>query len=171
MKKQFLSFLFLIFCFSNVFGQAKEAQKFDEFGRIQCGEFMARMDTIYQAFRDAADSKIYIIYYEDNGMQYTVWNKKLKKNEIKRRAPIRGSALNLAKAIPFYLIKMRKLSPKDFVFIDGGFRESFANEIWIVPNGAEKPQPTPTVAAESVRFSTLKPRRTPDFTGCYEGYE
>lgn len=171
MKKRMLSFLCFLLLGLSVFGQSPEAQKFDEFGRIQCGEFMARMDGIYQAFRNAPGSKIYIIYYEDNETESKVWNKRLKKNETLRRAPIRGSALNLAKAIPHYLVKMRKLSPTDFVLIDGGFRENYANEIWIAPNGAQTPQPTPTVAADSVRFRAGKPRRTPDFTGCYDGYK
>ena len=172
MKRKLLPFIFCFFALS-VFGQEKEARKVDEFGRIPCGEFMARMDSLYQYYKlkNLEDAKIYVIFYEDNETEVEIWNKKLKKLEPKRLAPIRGEALNLAKAVPLYLGKVYKFSNDSIILIDGGFREKFTNEIWIVPKGIEAPKPTPTVDAKDVKFKDSKPRKTPDYTGCYDGYK
>ncbi len=42
---------------------------------------------------------------------------------------------------------------------DGGFREQPAFEIWIVPEGAEPPKPTPTIDRKDIVFPTVKKTR------------
>ena len=44
--------------------------------------------------------------------------------------------------------------------VDGGFRDQPAYEIWIVPEGAEPPRPTPTVDRKDIVFPTAVPART-----------
>ncbi len=45
--------------------------------------------------------------------------------------------------------------------VDGGFREKPAYELWIVPEGAESPRPTPTVDRREIVYPRSTPTRKP----------
>jgi hypothetical protein len=57
------------------------------------------------------------------------------------------------------------------VLIDGGYREEFIQEIWIVPNGAKAPIPTPTLQEKDIKFAKGKPRRSRQCARAYDMYE
>jgi hypothetical protein len=38
------------------------------------------------------------------------------------------------------------------VVINGGYRELWEAELWIVPKGATPPTPTPTIKVQDIRF-------------------
>ena len=161
--------MFLAFGALSAFGQTEKARLIDEIGVIPCGEYMARLDGLFQAYSNSPGSKIYVIYYE--GVTENVRDKKSEKMIIVPKIPIRGSALNKAKAVPLYLKKTRKLSKDQIILIDGGFKEEFQLALWLVPVGANAPEPTPTVDAETVKLKSGNPARTPDIASCYSGYE
>lgn len=56
-----------------------------------------------------------------------------------------GEAKAIIKRASSYLTRSRGVEAKRLVFVDGGLREKATVEVWIVPPGAEKPKPTPTV--------------------------
>lgn len=168
MKNICLVLAFVLSFTSLTFAQAKEAQKIDEFGFLPCGSFMARVDSQFVAYKNTPNSKLYIIYYQGKGYRINVWNKKLKDYEAKWRNPRRGEALNRAREIVIYL-KTRGLDEKDIVLIDGGYREEFSQEIWIVPNGAKAPTPTPTLEEKDITFEKGKPRPSRDCSKAYDG--
>ncbi|HEX8197874.1 MAG TPA: hypothetical protein VF571_16910 [Pyrinomonadaceae bacterium] len=152
------------------FAQVKEARKIDEFGFLQCGHFMARADVAFQDYERVPNSKLYVIYYEGKGRQISVWNKKLRDYETKWQNPRRGSALNRAKEIVIYLKNARNLDEKNIILIDGGYREEFSQEIWIVPDGAKTPAPTPTLEEKDITFEKGKSRHSRDCSKAYDGY-
>jgi hypothetical protein len=58
-----------------------------------------------------------------------------------------------------YLVTQRGIDPSRIIVLNGGFREEDCVELWIVPQGATAPQPTPTVQAGDVRPAPATPRR------------
>jgi hypothetical protein len=57
-----------------------------------------------------------------------------------------------------YLVNQRGVDASRIVPLNGGFREEESLEVWIVPNGAKPPQPTPTVPAGDVKPLPAKRR-------------
>jgi hypothetical protein len=51
-----------------------------------------------------------------------------------------------------YLVDTRGVDAKRIVVINGGYREEWTAELWIVPKGATPPNPSPTLAAKDIRF-------------------
>src|ERR671912_786136 len=56
-----------------------------------------------------------------------------------------GKAQRYALRAKNYLVEARGIEPARIVTIDGGRREDFIVELWLVPGGARPPQPEPTV--------------------------
>jgi hypothetical protein len=59
-----------------------------------------------------------------------------------------GKALRYALRAKNYLVESRGVHPAQIVAIDGGRREDFVVELWIVPNGAKPPEPAPTITVK-----------------------
>src|SRR5947209_5451654 len=53
-----------------------------------------------------------------------------------------------------YLAVNRGISRARLVFVNGGLRDADAFELWLVPQGAEPPRPTPTVTPDQLRPAT-----------------
>jgi hypothetical protein len=56
-----------------------------------------------------------------------------------------GKARRYAFRAKNWLVESRGIDPKRIVVTDGGRREEFIVELWLVPNGAQPPTPAPTV--------------------------
>jgi hypothetical protein len=142
MKQKFL--LAIIFCLFalSVFGQTREAQKLDEFGSIPCDEYLARADTMIAAQANNPGAMIHVFIYE--GKSKTPIYKKGELVSYKSSLPPFGLAKAKIDSMKKYL-KRRKIPVENYVFANGGFREDFWVEIWVVPPGAEAPKPTSTV--------------------------
>lgn len=170
-----IAFHFLIFI-PAAFTQTEKARQIDEFSRIPCGDFTSRMAGIFYESQNSPDSKIYVIYYGGRFRRENIWNKKTKKNDkVKLNYPHREDGLNWAKAIPLYLTsgdtnetKAYQLPKDRFVLVNGGFRENTGVEIWLVPENAESPKPTPTISEKDVKFRNDKPFGTPRYSSCYQ---
>lgn len=140
MKTTLLPVIFCLFVLS-VFGQENEARKLDEYGTIPCDEYLARADAMIIAQKNNPNSKIYVFVYEGKEKR-SVYNKG--EMTYKSVLPPRGLATaKIASMKKYVALKISAL--ENYVFANGGFREDFWVEIWIIPNGAEPPKPTPAL--------------------------
>lgn len=175
MKKQLFSFLLLLSFVFSVSAQTKEARKIDNFGKIDCGDFQARMDGILLELQNLPDSKVYVIYYGGRyRREYSQWNQDSRKYEkLNLNYPHPEDGINWAKAIPLFFenyIPRKEL--RDFVrdkiiLVNGGYREQTQVEIWLVPKNVKIPEPTPTIDEKFIKFRADKPYSTPNFACCY----
>lgn len=120
--------------------QRAEATKFDEYGNIAFNDEKARLDNFAIQLQNQPGAQGYIIAYGGR----------------RGRA---GEALRRAERAKDYLVNTRGIEAGRIVTVDGGYRETLTVELWIVPQGAEAPKPTPTVDASEVQ--TMPERRAP----------
>ena len=59
-----------------------------------------------------------------------------------------GKAHRYAQRAKNYMVEARGIVPSRIVTMDGGRREEFIVELWLVPNGSPSPKPTPTVTSK-----------------------
>lgn len=131
-----------MFCVS-VFSQ--EAIKVDEFETITCEDYLARMDNFMIQSQNDPNMTPYIIIYEGKEWKYDY-----KKDERKLLLPTVGLAKAKIRSMKQYMT-MKGVSPKRFMFIEGGFKEKFTVEMWFIPLGAEAPKPAPTLTKMKYR--------------------
>lgn len=116
-----LLFLLLLLMSSVGFAQTEKtpkAFKFDEFEAATDGDVKMKMDYFYAELNNNPASQGYIINYGTD-----------------REIAIRRNQISLS-------IAWRKFDGTRITIIDGGFRDGVKSELWIVPPGAENPQPT-----------------------------
>ncbi len=144
----------IIFCLltATVFSQTEEARKIDEFGDTNCEDYLARADAMEITQANNPNSKIYIFVYEGK-LKKSIYEKG-KDVHYRWVFPQFGLANETIKTIKSRLI-WRKVPIKNYVFVNGGFRENFTVELWLAPNGAESPKPTPTL--EKMKYRKGKP--------------
>jgi hypothetical protein len=143
MKNLYLSFLLLTFFALSVFGQTGEARKIDEFGVIPCDEYLARADAMIVVQANNPGAMMYVFIYEGKEKRAVYRNGKFV-DYSKSVLPQYGLAKARIESMKKYLTR-KKIPLENYVFANGGFREDFWVEIWLVPAGAEPPTPTPTV--------------------------
>jgi hypothetical protein len=128
-------------CTTSVMKKA-EARKLDEYGKLAQKDENARLDNFMIEINMDPTAQSYIIAYAG-------------------RAGRAGDAQKAADKAKDYLVKTRGLDASRVVSVNGGHREQPAIELWIVPTGAQPPQPTPTVKpAEAKPSSPAKPKPT-----------
>lgn len=142
--KVIASTILLLSLFSFAFGQ--EARKIDEFGDLSCCDLTSRIGNIFEEVRNLENSKGYIIIY--NGKLTYATQKPLYPRLNQGKAEIE----NIKTRIKFYNFEENRI-----VFIDGGFREKFTVELWLVPNGVTPPKPTPTLKKMKYRKGKAEP--------------
>ena len=113
-------------------------RKFDEFKDINCEDEMARLDNFALSLQNSPADKGLIIFY--GGRRF------------RKRLPKRGDAAARAARLKAYLTQRRGIPTNQVIVIDGGYREQWYAELWIVPSGATLPSPTPSVPADNVKF-------------------
>jgi hypothetical protein len=74
------------------------------------------------------------------------------------RRSVRGEIQKRMVCMRMYMLDRRGLSADRIVMINGGYRTKATMEIWVVPHGARRPTPTPTVAPKHVRIRKGKIR-------------
>jgi len=104
--------------------QKAETRKFDEYGALKQEEENERLDNFLIELMNDPQTKGYIIAYDG------------------RTSPS-GQARKAAEMMKSYLIDTRHFEPERTVIVDGGVREKTTFELWIVPAGAQPPQPSP----------------------------
>lgn len=99
---------------------------YDQFEPPAFDDVKARLDNLAIELQNAPTSQAHIIVYSGR----------------RSRA---GQADRLAERARDYLTRERGLDSSRLVISNGGYRETDYFEIWLVPQGAEPPQATPTV--------------------------
>lgn len=171
MIKQFTYFLVLLPLVFSVSAQTDKATKIDEFGYLDCDNLMMRVYHAFLESKKVENSKIYVIYYEGKHLDLnsSVYDKKAGKYERKFLNPRRGDALRRANDIRDYLTNYSDFSDESLVFADGGYRNEFSLEIWILPKGAELPKSTPTLREREVKFRKGKSFKARNCITIYDG--
>jgi len=113
-------------------------QKFDEFGDLKCEDEMARLDNLAIQLQQEPNAKAVLIYYGGR--------------TFRGKLPRRGESVARAARLKPYLVNRRGIQSNRIVVINGGYREEWIVEVWVVPPGASMPSPFPMVAAKQVRF-------------------
>lgn len=114
---------------TNVVGKTPppvECRKFDEFPSIAFDDTKARLDNLAVELQNSPDLTAYVIIYAG-------------------RTSRTGQADALGRRALDYLTASRGVDPRRIVVINGGYRDSDFIEIWLCPQGATPPQPSPTV--------------------------
>jgi hypothetical protein len=114
-----------------------EARKIDEFGEIPAKDEQARLDNLALELREDPTA---------SGIILTYGGRKSRTDDAEKAA---------ARAKD-YLVSKRKIEHSRVVAMSGGYREELTIEIWVVPAGAESPEPSPTVDP-----AALKPTQPP----------
>ncbi|HYY43246.1 MAG TPA: PEGA domain-containing protein, partial [Pyrinomonadaceae bacterium] len=115
-------------------------RRFDEFPSIAFDDDKARLDNLAIELQNNPGSTAYIIVYGG-------------------RTSRADSADRLGTRASQYLVGTRGIDASRVVVVNGGYRETNAFELWLVPQGATPPQPTPTVQPGDVRPVLGAPRR------------
>ena len=115
---------------------------FDRFGDINCEAEMARLDNLAIQLQNEPTAKAVIIFY--GGRRF------------RGRLPKQGEAAARATRLKPYLVNRRGIPTDRVVVIDGGYKEEFQVEIWVVPPGAAAPTPTLTIPAKDIKFQKGK---------------
>ena len=124
--------------------QNADQLRFDKFGNICCEDEKARLDNFVIHLMKEPGTQAYIIFYE--GRRYASCY------DSRPRIPRRGEAEARAARMKPYLVDTRGFDANRIVVINGGYREEWMAELWIVPSGANPPKPTPTLEAKHIRF-------------------
>jgi hypothetical protein len=131
---------------TNIMGVAPPpvvGRKFDEFPSIAYDDDKARFDNFAIELQNNPDVGGYIITYSG-------------------RTSRAGQAERLADRARSYLTQQRGVDQSRLTVINGGYRDSDTYELWVVPQGAPSPQPSPTVSPSEARPgpATTAPRRS-----------
>lgn len=115
------------------------ARKFDEFPSVAYDDDKARLDNLAIELQNNPDAQAHIITYSG-------------------RTSRAGQAERLADRARAYLTQQRGIDPNRLTIVNGGYRDADTYEMWIVPQGAQSPQPSPTVSPSEARPATSAPR-------------
>jgi len=139
--------------------------KFDEYGDICSGDEKARLDNLAIELQNNPDFQVHVIYYGGRCYSSCGYDYPLHRS----RRPRKGEAEKRAARIKPYLVNTRGLEPERVFVINGGHRESWTAELWIVPRGVKPPAPTPTIRPEDIEYRKGRPTKREFLLGCMRG--
>jgi hypothetical protein len=124
---------------------------FDHFGDTCCEDEKARLDNFVNELRNEPTATGYIIYYGGRRLQ-TCGTKH-------SRLPRRGEAQARAARLKPYIVNgWPNFNGKRIIVVNGGYRESWEAELWVVPSGQPPPTPRPTVKTNAIKFRSGRAR-------------
>jgi len=138
------------------------AVKFDEYGQICEEDEKARLDHLSIELVAKPDLIVYVVFY--GGRCYS--SCEIDYPRHRPHYPRRGEAETRAGRIKPYLIKNRGIDQNRIFVVNGGFRESWTAELWLVPKGAPPPPMTPTLNASNIKYRTGKVTKQELRFGC-----
>lgn len=129
------------------------SQKVEEFGITNCEIRRALSENLSSKMLEDESSLGYIVYYggQFNIKPYGSWYTK--------RLPRRGEAFARAAAIKSRFVENFGIDENRIILLNGGYRESWAVELWLVPKGARPPLPVPTLAESEIKFRKGRVRK------------
>jgi hypothetical protein len=101
-------------------------RKFDEFPSVAFDDDKARLDNLAIELQNSPDATGYLFVYSGKNSRV-------------------GQADRLGARALDYLTNTRGIDVQRIQVINGGYRETDYYEFWLVPQGAQTPQPSPTV--------------------------
>jgi len=107
-------------------------RRFDEFPSIAFDDDKARLDNFAIELQNNPTATGHVIFYRGS------------RSPADRADRLGGRAYE-------YLTRNRGIDTNRLVVVSGGYRTRDTFELWLVPQGATPPQPTPTVLPEDVR--------------------
>jgi hypothetical protein len=120
--------------------QISTPRRFDEFPSVAHDDDKARFDNLAIELQNSPGSTGYVIAYAGRNSRA-------------------GEADRMTTRALNYLTTTRGISRERLVVINGGYRDANSFEMWLVPQGAAPPSPTPTVSPDQIRPSTRRSRR------------
>jgi hypothetical protein len=118
-----------------------QLKRFDEFPSLAYDDVKARLDNLAIDLQNQPAAQGYIIAYSGRTSRI-------------------GQSDRLAARARNYLINTRGIDPSRLVVTNGGYRERDYFELWVVPQGAQPPQATPTLKASEVSQPPVAQRGT-----------
>ena len=144
MKSKFLIVFLFFFAFASFApAQTKKARKLFDLSTFDCEELKIRSYDFAYEINKASRSKGYVIVYEGKD-QKSVYDKNGKFEKYKYIFPLRGQLNQRIQGIRG-MLNFIKAPLEQIKIVNGGLREKFAIEYWIVPNGGKSPRPMPTL--------------------------
>lgn len=138
-------FISLLICGSIYPVGVPPTEMFDRFGDVCCNDEKAHLDNFAVTLQNQPGSQGYIVFYGGRRQSYPYCNRPL-------RLQRRGEAGARAARLKPYLVNSRGIDAARVIVIDGGYRESWTAELWIVPQGGSPPIPSPTVQPEDIKY-------------------
>ncbi len=121
--------------------------------RINCEDAKLQVDNFALELHKIPESKGYIIYY--GGIINSYGNKSPRRNESKVR---------MEEFMYDYQVSTRLSG--NLKLINGGYRENYTVQFWVVPKGATPPTLSPTFKPEEIKFRKGKYKRPKQGEGC-----
>jgi hypothetical protein len=119
--------------------QLTPPKRFDEFPSVTHDDDKARFDNLAIELQNNPGSIGYVVAYAGRNSRA-------------------GEADRMGQRAIEYLTTMRGLSGDRVRFVNGGYRETNSFELWLVPQGATPPSPTPTLTPEQIHPATRHTR-------------
>lgn len=132
----------LVLAFSLTGAASDKLRQFDEFGDVNCEDEMARLDNFAIQLQNEPAAKGVVIFY--GGRRF------------RGRLPKQGEAAARAARLKPYLVDRRGIPSERVVVIDGGYKEKFQVELWVIPADVTPPSPNPTVPAKDIKYQKGK---------------
>lgn len=164
MKRRVL--LFAVVVFAAVLpasGQQATPRLFDRYQRICAEDEQARLDHFQIEFRkELPGARAFIVSYggrcySDCMVDYPRHRPQFPRKKFEQAWKSR---------IKNYLVEVRGMDPAQVVLIEGGHRESWEAELWIVPRGAPGPPLSPTVKPEDIVYKKGRVTKSELRSGC-----
>ncbi|HEX8147001.1 MAG TPA: hypothetical protein VF591_07465 [Pyrinomonadaceae bacterium] len=111
---------------------------YDEYGNVSFEDEQARLDNYAIGLSEDPTAEGHLTCYG---------GRKGRAGEAERRC-VRAKK---------YLVETRGLEASRLLIVDGGFREELTVVLWLVPAGAQPPQPSPTVDPAEAEISDAPP--------------
>jgi len=132
-------------------------RKIDEFGDICCDDEKARLDNFAIELQNNPEALGYIIFYGGRTRNYPYCH------SSRLRLPRRGDAEARAARLKPYIVMTRGVPPERLVVVNGGYREHWQAELWIVPKGEKPPAPSPTLQPGEIKFRKGRRAKRSDY--------
>lgn len=116
----------------------KKSSKVAEYGKVKPAEEKALLDKFAAELQADTSAQGYIISYETP------------------KGP-KMEAFTAANKGMQYLVKQQQIEGSRLLPLDGGYREQFAIELWLIPSGADMPVATPTIDPSKLKMTKEKP--------------
>jgi hypothetical protein len=109
--------------------------KLDEYGDLSTDDEAAHLDLLAEKLFKQPKLRGYIVAYDEPQMGQ------------------RGSYLRRIYGVGRYLTEARGIEANRVVVMDGGYKEKFTTELWLVPEGVNPPTPVPSMSQPAMNTS------------------